>query len=66
MLLKFFLNNSSRKIIKNTTNRAAIDALKTKMTANVEKNLCFTKYDKSRLKIIDIGANLSGSKILLL
>lgn len=28
------------------------------------KNLCFTKYDKNRLKIIDIGANLSGKFLI--
>jgi hypothetical protein len=32
-------------------------------TKNANRNLCFTKYDKDKLKIIDIGANLSGKKI---
>lgn len=67
MLLKFSLNII---IIINSRNKSnsisKLDgALKkqAKMTAKIEKNLCFTKYDQTKLKIIDIGANLSGNQL---
>ena len=40
--------------------KSVLKAIK-EMSDTTTKNLCFTKYDQSRLKIIDIGANLSGN-----
>lgn len=56
MLLTFLLK-SPRQI---SIPKSVLKAIK-EMSDTTAKNLCFTKYDQSRLKIIDIGANLSGN-----
>lgn len=62
--LKIFMLVLRKIVNRNIGNlvglRKELIALNRMSTTSEKKNLCFTKYDQDKLKIIDIGANLSG------